>query len=241
MKQGSPQSAVAFITALVLLSAGARLLRPQRPLVPADAAGLDLAAYRARAQRALDTQRQGEALLAKGERIAINRAGAKELARLPGVGPGLAGRIVADRQKHGGFRTTADLTRVPGIGERTARELAGHLDFSGAAGGAGVRGGSRSATAGGSSRGAEPLLPPPASRYDVRRTGPDASVVDLNRASAGDLQRLHGIGPALARRIIAYRDSAGPFRSVDQLMAVPGIGPATLKRLRTQVGVGGRR
>ena len=61
--------------------------------------------------------------------------------------------------------------------------------------------------------------------------------VDLNRAGADELTTLPGIGPALAARIIAWRDSAGPFPAVDSLVVVRGIGPATVERLRERIRV----
>jgi competence protein ComEA len=51
-------------------------------------------------------------------RIDVNRAHAAELEVLPGVGPRLAERIVADRAAHGPFPAVEDLARVPGIGDR---------------------------------------------------------------------------------------------------------------------------
>ena len=57
--------------------------------------------------------------------------------------------------------------------------------------------------------------------------------IDINRATVRELQLLHGIGPALARRIVEAR----PFRSVDDLTRVDGIGPKTLDRLRDHVTV----
>lgn len=59
-----------------------------------------------------------------------------------------------------------------------------------------------------------------------------ASCVDVRTADAAALEDLDGIGPRLAQRIIAFRDSSGPFESVDDLDAVPGIGPALLARIR---------
>jgi competence protein ComEA len=61
----------------------------------------------------------------------------------------------------------------------------------------------------------------------------DALVVrmDLNTASAPALQQLPGIGPALSGRILAYRQSHGPFAEVADITRVRGIGPKTLERI----------
>lgn len=62
-----------------------------------------------------------------------------------------------------------------------------------------------------------------------------APVLDINRASAEELVRLPGVGPAIAERIIQVRDARGGFRDAGDLEEVPGIGPATLARLRPLV------
>ncbi len=59
--------------------------------------------------------------------------------------------------------------------------------------------------------------------------------LDLNAATAAQLDALPGIGPAKAQAIIAFRESNGPFTSLDQLDAVPGIGPATIAGLRARI------
>lgn len=68
--------------------------------------------------------------LAAGERIDPDRAGVRELRRLPGVGPVLAAAIVADREKRGAFGGIEGLDRVPGIGPGTLARLEPHLTFS---------------------------------------------------------------------------------------------------------------
>lgn len=66
---------------------------------------------------------------------------------------------------------------------------------------------------------------------------PGGGVVNINTAGAAELEALPGIGPALAARIVEYRDGHGPFASVDDLTDVPGIGPAKLEALRSQATV----
>ncbi|MFL6136236.1 MAG: helix-hairpin-helix domain-containing protein [Frankiaceae bacterium] len=69
-------------------------------------------------------------------------------------------------------------------------------------------------------------------------TGPGAGApVDLNAASAGELDALPGVGPVLAERIVDYRTAHGAFRSVDELEQVPGIGPSKMADLRELVTV----
>lgn len=58
--------------------------------------------------------------------VSLNRAGDKELEELPGIGPALAGRIVAWREANGGFKTVQDLLKVSGIGESL---LSGVIDL----------------------------------------------------------------------------------------------------------------
>jgi competence protein ComEA len=61
--------------------------------------------------------------------------------------------------------------------------------------------------------------------------------MNLNTATPEQLTELPGIGPELAARIVRYRGQHGPFRSVDALEAVPGIGPKRLAQVRPHVTV----
>lgn len=56
--------------------------------------------------------------------------------------------------------------------------------------------------------------------------------VDLNRATAAEFDRLPGVGPVLARRMVDYRKSVGRFHAVEDLRAVKGIGKKKLERLK---------
>ncbi|MFV0260727.1 MAG: helix-hairpin-helix domain-containing protein [Acidimicrobiales bacterium] len=66
-------------------------------------------------------------------------------------------------------------------------------------------------------------------------SGADGAPVNLNTATAAELETLPGIGPTRAEEIIRWRDEHGPFRGADQLLDVPGIGPATLERLADRI------
>ncbi len=70
---------------------------------------------------------------------------------------------------------------------------------------------------------------------------PEAVRVDLNRASAQELEALPGIGPVLAARIVSQRERHGPFRSSEELLAVRGIGPRLFARLRPHLVVDASR
>ena len=63
------------------------------------------------------------------------------------------------------------------------------------------------------------------------------TLIDINQATVADLDRLPGVGPSTARAIVDHRTRNGPFASVDDLLAVRGIGPAKLAELRALVRV----
>ena len=80
------------------------------------------------------------------------------------------------------------------------------------------------------------------SRLAVRRAGggpaspsAPAGPVHLNSATLDQLDALPGVGPVTAQKILDYRQQHGAFSSVDELDAIPGIGPARLDQLRKLV------
>jgi competence protein ComEA len=61
--------------------------------------------------------------------------------------------------------------------------------------------------------------------------------IQLNQATAEELQALPGVGPSLSERIVAYRTEHGPFKSIDQLAEVKGIGDKKLAKLRDHLAL----
>ena len=62
-----------------------------------------------------------------------------------------------------------------------------------------------------------------------------AQPVSVNKAGAEELERIKGIGPELASRIVAYRDEHGAFKSVDELQSVRGIGAVKLEKIKSEI------
>ncbi len=81
------------------------------------------------------------------------------------------------------------------------------------------------------------LVPVVGAISDPSAAPPGDGTVDLNTADQAALEELPGIGPALAERIVAWREENGRFRTVDDLLAVPGIGEKVLEGLRDGVRV----
>jgi competence protein ComEA len=82
-----------------------------------------------------------------------------------------------------------------------------------------------------------PKSGPPGAVPGGTASGSSTGLININTASATELEGLSGIGEVLAATIIEYRDQNGPFATIDDLMDVSGIGPATLEEIRDQVTV----
>lgn len=164
--------------------------------------------------------------------IDLNSAEAAELAQVPGIGPKTADAIAAHRQTHGPFKSVEELGNVRGVGPKTLDKVRDH-----------VRVGSLpSAPLADAPASPQPPAPaltprpvaPPAS--GAKKLQPGDPPIDVNIATAEELQRLPGVGPVTAGAIVAAR-SAKPFATVDDLDRVKGIGPKTLDKLRPFVVV----
>ncbi len=160
-------------------------------------------------------------------RVNLNRAPVAELEQIPNIGPKRAAKIDAYRRLHGPFRSVEDLRKVPGFGAVTVEQLRDHVKAH-----SDEREPDRT----------EPPLPTfKAPKKTVKLSKKEAAlqgvVIDINRASLQELQRLPRIGPKMAQRIVDERNRAR-FKTVADLRRVAGIGPKTLERLRPYVTVG---
>lgn len=139
----------------------------------------------------------------------VNTASEEDLAQA--LSPGVARLLVRHRTEHGPFRSVADLDAVSGIGPATLEKILPHITIGGVP--ASTHAGATAAAAGGGSG-----------------TG---GKVNINTASAAELEALPGIGALTAAKIIAGR----PYASVDDLDRVQGVGKRTIERLRPLVTV----
>lgn len=161
--------------------------------------------------------------------IDLNQADRAQLLQLPHVGESLARRIEAYRSEHHGFHEVDELRRVNGIGPKTMEKLRPFVYVE-----APVRDVEEEPAT-------EPVRPIPAKAAEKKKplaVGKKKVAlterIDVNHASAAELQRLPGIGPTLSQRLIERRAEKS-FQSVEDLCRVRGIGPKTLERLRPHV------
>lgn len=152
----------------------------------------------------------------------INTADRVELLQVPGIGPSLADAILSHRDERGPFRSFDELDEVKGIGEKTREKLRPWLSLGGQ--GSLVRAQSPEVE----KLERKPILP--AANSPVKKLAADEQL-HINRASVEDLQRLPGIGPKLAERILDARQTQ-PFRTAEDLRRVGGIGAKTVEKLR---------
>jgi competence protein ComEA len=152
--------------------------------------------------------------------VDLNTADRAELLQIPNVGPALADAILTHRRDRGQFAAVDDLNAVHGIGDRTLEKIRPWVTVPDAE--------------------PPPTPEPTVERLERKPTAPPPTTgklrpgdppLDVNAASEADLQRLPGVGPVTARKIVAAR----PFREPDDLLRVKGIGPKTMDRLRPLV------
>jgi len=142
-------------------------------------------------------------------KVDLNTAAALEIEGISGVGPKMAEAIVAYREQHGPFKSFADLDPISGMGEKALANLTQHARISGVEGGT------------------SPIVPSPKAAT--------SGGVNINTASLEEIKTI--VGPVMAQSIIDHRKENGKFKTVDELDAVKGIGPATLEKMRPKVTI----
>jgi competence protein ComEA len=85
-------------------------------------------------------------------------------------------------------------------------------------------------------RGTNP--PPSVSSSALGSDGPAGALVNINTATAAELETLPPIGPTLAQRIMEYREAHGPFEAIEYIQNVSGICPVTFEGLKDPITVG---
>lgn len=71
--------------------------------------------------------------------------------------------------------------------------------------------------------------------------GPGEKKINLNQATAAELQLLPGLGPALSRKVVEFREAKGEFKLIEDVMQVPGIGPKTFERIKEYLTIEERK
>lgn len=139
--------------------------------------------------------------------IDLNTAGFEELVQLPGIGEKLAAAIIAYRDDIGGFANREQLLNIKGIGEGIYNDIFDLLYING-----------------------ETFIPEAEDTDEANEpseievpTEYDGTILDVNKATAEDFDRLPGVDIELGRRIVALREEIGGFSNILELLYVEGM------------------
>ena len=152
--------------------------------------------------------------------LELNAASAAELEQLPHIGAVLAERITAYRDQIGGFSNREQLLEVEGIGEATLHEIYDLLYL-------------ENETFPEPELELEPAVSPAPAAVAPAVTFP----LDLNRATAAELEQIPEMQPELAEKIVAFRQQIQAFSSVYELLYVDGMTEAYFVQLREYVQI----
>ena len=173
--------------------------------------------------------------------VDVNSADAKALETLPGIGPTIAQRIIDGRP----YQSLDDLAKVKGVGPSKAQALKGRVVF-GASGAPAKKPVNTARPATGAVTGSSP--PPttggttPRSSTSTKGATSAAKLapgekININTATAEELDRLPGIGPTKAKAIVDYRNQNGPFQTIQDIEKVKGIKAGSFAKIQDYITV----
>lgn len=161
--------------------------------------------------------------------ININYAVEEELMTLPGINRTTAQNIIEYRRQIGGFKKIEDLALVSGVGAAKLNTIRNEVCVSVKRMTSTTEGNS----SGSSLDGSDKELNLTGNSYVKKKNG--NSKINVNTSNVFQLMKINGIGQVLAENIVTYRDKKGPFKSVDDLVKVKGIGQNILSAIRYQI------
>jgi len=178
--------------------------------------------------------------------VDVNSADVKTLETLPGIGPVLAQRIIEGRP----YKTLADLGKTKGISQAKLDAIKDDVTF-GSATTLAKETAAKSTTTAAESKARQQTTPATAQQTGPKKdqAAPLTSTgrasgslnpgqkININKATAGELDRLPGIGPAKAQAIIDYRNQNGAFKTTEDIQKVKGIKAGTFSQVKDFIKV----
>lgn len=166
-------------------------------------------------------------------KVDVNSADLKSLETLPGVGPAIAQRIIDGRP----YRTSSDLEKVKGLSEARVSAMKDRLTF----------GRTAAPPTAAKSRPSSTELTPTGRRNDSTEPSRNASAtpsrvapgekLNINTATAAELEALSGIGPVKAQAIVDYRKQNGSFKTIEEIEKVKGIKSGEFLKIKDNIKV----
>ncbi|CAC5357515.1 Endonuclease/exonuclease/phosphatase family domain-containing protein 1 [Mytilus coruscus] len=161
--------------------------------------------------------------------ININYAAEEEMMTLPGINRVTAQNIIEYRKQIGGFKKVEDLALVSGVGAAKLNTIRNEVCVSVKRMMSATEGNSGGSSLSGSNKDLEVFT-----NDSVKKKNGNAKM-NINSSNVFQLMKINGVRQSLAENIVTYRDKKGPFKSIDDLVKVKGIGNSILSAIRYQV------
>lgn len=142
--------------------------------------------------------------------LSLNDATAEEMSLIPGIGSGLAERIIKYREEAGEFRTKCELRKISGIGPRMYEKIKDKIYVSG------------------------DLTPDLSNPDELNNSGESENPrIDINLADVNQFKKIKGLGEKIGIKIIEYRQKNGNrIQKIDELTSIGGIGTKRIQTLK---------